>query len=527
MNAGTISATSFLLAGPGGAAVTGTVTYAATGSVATFAPNADLAYGTVYTATITTGATDQANPANPLAANYAWTFTTVSAPTPPTVISTVPANRATNVPVNQALSATFNGTMSSSTIGPATFTLTGPGGLAVSGTVTYAASVATFSPAVNLAYNTLYTATITTGATNSAGTPLAANYVWSFTTIAPPLTVASTIPANGATGVLINQELSATFNEAMNCATLLSPAKSFTVTGPGAATIAGTVGCAGSVATFAPAAPLAINTLYTAMITNGAQNLAGGVLASNYLWTFKTGPAVAVPTVISTIPTNGATGVPTNQILSVAFSEAMNPSTIDAATFLVAGPGGVAVKGAIAYVPAGSIATFAPAAALAPTAVYTATVATGAQNLQGTGLVNNYTWTFTTAAAPDTTPPTVISTIPANTATAVPINQAVSATFSEAMNPVTLTQATYSLQGPGATAVAGLVTYASVGNTVTFTPAANLAANTLFTANLTTMVTDLAGNPLANKYTWSFTTGAVPDTTKPEIVTTIPRKRSY
>ena len=251
MNAGTISATSFLLAGPGGAAVTGTVTYAATGSVATFAPNADLAYGTVYTATITTGATDQANPANPLAANYAWTFTTVSAPTPPTVISTVPANRATNVPVNQALSATFNGTMSSSTIGPATFTVTGPGGLAVVGTVTYAASVATFSPAVNLAYNTLYTATITTGATNSAGTPLAANYVWSFTTIAPPLAVASTIPANGATGVLINQELSATFNEAMNCATLLSPAKSFTVTGPGAATIAGTVGCAGSVATFA------------------------------------------------------------------------------------------------------------------------------------------------------------------------------------------------------------------------------------------------------------------------------------
>ena len=43
-------------------------------------------------------------------------------------------------------------------------------------------------------------------------------------------------------------------------------------------------------------------------------------------------------------------------------------------------------------------------AALAPTAVYTATVATGAQNLQGTGLVNNYTWTFTTAAGPDTTP---------------------------------------------------------------------------------------------------------------------------
>ena len=55
MNPSTISATSFLVTGPGGASVTGTVTYAAAGSVATFTPAASLTYGAVYTATITTG----------------------------------------------------------------------------------------------------------------------------------------------------------------------------------------------------------------------------------------------------------------------------------------------------------------------------------------------------------------------------------------------------------------------------------------------------------------------------------------
>ena len=87
MNSSTLSATSFLVTGPGGASVTGTVTYAAAGSVATFTPAASLTYGAVYTATITTAATDQASRANPLAANYVWTFTSVVAPT---VTSTPP-----------------------------------------------------------------------------------------------------------------------------------------------------------------------------------------------------------------------------------------------------------------------------------------------------------------------------------------------------------------------------------------------------------------------------------------------------
>jgi hypothetical protein len=76
--------------------------------------------------------------------------------------------------------------MQSSTINSATFTLTGPGLTAVPGTVTYVASsdVATFIPTNPLALDTLYTATITTGAEDIAGDPLASDYVWTFTTSA-------------------------------------------------------------------------------------------------------------------------------------------------------------------------------------------------------------------------------------------------------------------------------------------------------------------------------------------------------
>jgi hypothetical protein len=317
--------------------------------------------------------------------------------------------------------------------------------------------------------------------------------------------------------------LSATFNEAMSCATLASPATTFTLKGPGATAVAGTVSCSGAIATFTPTAGLAVNTVYTATIATGAEDLAGTPMGANYVWTFRTVPAASnLPTVISTVPINGATGVPVNQALSATFSMAMAPATIDAATFTLAGPGGVAVTGVVTYVASGAVATFTPAANLAASTVYTATITTGAQDLAGTALAGNYVWTFTTAAAGTGTPPTVISTIPLNLATGVPLNQIVSATFSVAMNPATINGTTFTLTGPGATAVSGLVAYAAVGNTLTFTPTANLAPSTLFTATITTGAKDLAGAGLASNYVWTFTTGTVTATIAPEIVSTVP-----
>jgi len=296
MNALTTS--TFTLTGPSAASVSGTVTYATSGSIATFTPSAPLAYSTQYTATITTGATDSTGIA--LAANYTWTFTTAaaSAPVVPTVTSVTPASGATNIAIASTVTATFSQAMNPSSLSPSTFTVFPTGGTSVAGTVTYAGTVATYTPPGNLAYNTQYTATITTGATSASGTALAANYTWTFTTEAAPApTVVSTTPASGATNVSINQALTATFSEAMNPSTLTT--STFTLTGPNSTTVSGAVTYSSSVATFIPSAALSASTAYTATITTGATSAGSGgtPLASNYVWNFTTGAPANLATV--------------------------------------------------------------------------------------------------------------------------------------------------------------------------------------------------------------------------------------
>jgi hypothetical protein len=103
--------------------------------------------------------------------------------TPPTVISVTPSD---GVCPDTPVTATFSEDMNPATINTTTFTLTGPGG-AVAGTVTYdvPSRVATFTQTTPpLAVSTLYTATITTGAMDLFGVPLATDKVWTFTTAA-------------------------------------------------------------------------------------------------------------------------------------------------------------------------------------------------------------------------------------------------------------------------------------------------------------------------------------------------------
>ena len=106
--------------------------------------------------------------------------------------------------------------------------------------------------------------------------------------------------------------------------------------------------------------------------------------------------------------------------------------------------------------------------------------------------------------------PTVTATNPANNATGVALNQKVAATFSKAMDPLTLTTLTFRVTGPGTTPVTGTVHYDVLSKTATFTPSSNLAPNTTYTARITGKVgaaKDLAGNSLANDKVWTFKTG--------------------
>jgi len=182
MNPATINTTTFTLT-TGATSVAGVVTYVATTNVATFTPSAALSPNALYVATITTGAQDLYG--NGLATNFFWSFTASAACPPPTVTAVTPPNgSAITCPNTAIITATFSRAMNPATLNTTTFTLIGPGATTVVGAVTYVAStnVATFTPSTALTPSASYTATITTGAQDTSGIPLAANFVWTFTT---------------------------------------------------------------------------------------------------------------------------------------------------------------------------------------------------------------------------------------------------------------------------------------------------------------------------------------------------------
>jgi hypothetical protein len=487
MNPATITQASVTVSGA--APVSGTLTYS--GNSAYFTPSAPLTTNTTYTGRVTTAVKDLNG--NALQADHVWTFSTGTTLSP-VVIATDPLNDATGEPVNKTVTATFNMPMDPLTINATTFTLM-QGTTPVAGAVAYGnGNTAYFIPAASLLLNTVYTATITTGAKNTQGTPMAANYTWTFTTgsLTAP-TVISTDPVNNATGVVLNKTITAAFSELMNPLTI--NATTFTVM-QGTTVVAGVVTYSGTTASFDPAINLLPGAVYTATITTGARNLAGTPLANKYVWTFTTGTAVT-PVVISTDPVNNATGVALNKIVTATFNMAMDPLTLNTTTFTIM-QGTTPVLGSVGY--SGSTASFSPAVPFTANLVYTATITTGAKSLAGTALAGNYVWTFTTGT---NIAPTVISTDPVNNATSVPLNKVVSTTFNMAMNPATINFATFTLYN-GAIPVAGTVSY--IGSTASFDPAVDLLPNTDYTATITTGARNIAGIPLAGNYVWNFTT---------------------
>jgi len=113
----------------------------------------------------------------------------------------------------------------------------------------------------------------------------------------------------------------------------------------------------------------------------------------------------------------------------------------------------------------------------------------------------------------DATAPSVASTVPAAGASDIATSGSVTATFSEAMNPATISGASFTLTPAGGSSVAAAVTYDGPTSTARLTPSAPLAAATTYTARIVSGapgVRDVAGNLLAVDHSWTFTTSSAP-----------------
>jgi len=92
-------------------------------------------------------------------------------------------------------------------------------------------------------------------------------------------------PTNSEVGVALNSIATATFNEAVDTATVNTASFTLQV---GTKVVEGTVIASGKTATFTPTSALSQNTTYIAEITTDVKAISGHVLASNYTWIFTT-----------------------------------------------------------------------------------------------------------------------------------------------------------------------------------------------------------------------------------------------
>ncbi len=246
----------------------------------------------------------------------------------PTVTDATPADTPIAVALNNKVVATFSEAMDTSTIDTTSFTVVGAGEPPLTGVVSLdaASNTASFTPGSSFTADTLYTATLANKVKSSSGIALANDYVWHFTSgtttdaVAP--TIISSNPANAVTGFVLNGNVSATFSEALDPATVNT--SSFTLR-KGAALVAGTVVYNNKVATFKPANNLVANTLYTVTLTTAITDpaLPANPLAANIVWSFTTGSALAVGPAAVNLRTagnfviltkTGITNVPTSAI---------------------------------------------------------------------------------------------------------------------------------------------------------------------------------------------------------------------
>jgi hypothetical protein len=103
------------------------------------------------------------------------------------------------------------------------------------------------------------------------------------------------------------------------------------------------------------------------------------------------------PTITSRDPASGATGVSINKTVTATFSEAMDASTITAASFTLVGAS--VVSGSISYNAGTNTASFDPATDLEQNTEYTATLTMAITDAAGNPLASASSWSFTTGTS--------------------------------------------------------------------------------------------------------------------------------
>ncbi|MBI3675180.1 MAG: Ig-like domain-containing protein [Proteobacteria bacterium] len=515
---------------------------AISGNTVTINPASDLAGNTGYYIVMASGVIlDMSNNAFAgISSNTTYNFTTASSDTtPPTLSSTSPTDDATGVAVGANIVLTFSEAVKAGA-GAIEIHRSSDGSLVTSisitdsSQVTISGSTVTINPTSDLAANTGYYIVMASGVIfDLGGNPYAgvsSTTALNFTTGAAdttPPTLSSSSPADDATGVAVGANIVLTFSEAVKVgsgqieihrssdgALVASPF----VNDP-------QVTFSGNTVTIDLPNDLASNTGYYIVIPSGAiLDLAGNTYAgisSSTALNFTTAADTTAPTLTSSSPADDATGVAVGTNIVLTFSEAVKAGS-GAIEIHRSSDGSlvtsISVTDTSQVTISGSTVTINPTSDLAANTGYYIVLASGvildsAGNAYA-GISSNSAFNFTTAAAADTTPPTLSSTSPADNATGVAVGANIVLTFSETVKAGTGYIVIHNVNTGALIRIAVTDTSQVTisGNTVTINPTADLSPNTpYYVTMISGAIKDVAGNNYAGIITntaFNFTTTA-------------------
>jgi VCBS repeat-containing protein len=404
-----VTGSAFKLECPVGTPVAFTVTPASPATSFVLHPTASLPAGVTCTATAVASQVTSVASGQHLAADYTFSFTVN---TRPTVTSTVPANGATNVAPNTTVTVNFSESVN---VTGTAFKLECPTGTPETFTASPASPASSFvlTPTAKLPGGVTCTVTVVANQVTDvdAGETMAANSVTSFTT-APPPTVTSVVPANGATNVALNATVTVTFSASVNVT-----ASAFKLECPTGTPVGFTVSPASPATSFVltPTANLPGGAVCTVtVVANQVTDVAFGEnLATNFTSSFTVDTP---PTVSSTVPTNGATGVATNSTVTINFSKSVS---VTGSAFTLQCPVGTPVTFTVTPASPATSYVLHPSPSLPAGVICTVTVvASQVTDSVGTAVASNYVFTFSVppVAVNDTYPHNVIGHVSVNSA---------------------------------------------------------------------------------------------------------------
>ena len=515
----------------GGNPVTASPSTSAGNTVLQLSPSAPLAQNTIYTMQIA-GVKDTAGNAVATVTN---SFTTGPAYdlTAATAINSDPGNYNT-VGTNVTPKIVFNKPLNPITVNNSTFRMyLSDTGQWIPLTVTESANgtEVTLTPQVPLQPNTEYHYQGCCGFQDQDGNNGNQIDLYFYTnsgtvSTGPTVTVS---PANGATAIPLNAEVITSVSAPVDPTTVGQNAiQVFN----GATPVPGTVTLVNvQQISFAPTSALSAGTTYTVHVNNFTD--ANGNAVVPYNGSFITGASASAGgfTFTGSNIVNGSTVTNYSQPIVLNFSQAIDPSTVNANTLQVMNTWNSNYGLAGNYAVSGNQVTFTP---LNPypqgTTIYVGechgpTDILGDVFLNGSCYGQQLVYFNTPSGSPsDTSPLMVLSVNPDNGATNVRRDQSVSVTFNKAINPYTVFNNSNNallFAGQGLQ-VRGSITMSADDRTLTFS-SGTLYGDATYTIDLPAGgISDPSGNSLATTFTSTFNTVADPATGNGSVQSTNP-----